>query len=123
MDSELRWENNAHTVIRLSFRGDWNWTDFYAAIEQPDLANQDVTICLIVDLRAVNRIPSDAVLHLKRAAQLIEQVKGAVILIATSNAALTTYQLMITVYKPLAGKIQLVSTDQEAYALLQMPAP
>ena len=34
-----------------------------------------------------------------------------------------TYQLMTKVYKPLADKLCLVSSDQEAYAILQMRTP
>ncbi len=120
MDAELHWEDEARTVMRCTFRGDWQWKDFYAIVDQTTLFDENPHACLIVDMRAVNRIPIDAALHLKRAAQLASKIEGKVIVIATSNAALTTYQLMTRVYRPLADKLCIVGSDQEAYRLLQL---
>ena len=118
MKVEVCWENETHSVLRCTLSGDWDWAEFYRVIDQETLFREPGDPCLIVDMRAVTHMPIDMVLHLKRAIQLISKLKGLVVLIATSVTASTAYHAMITLYKPIAEKIRLVSNDQEAYAVL-----
>ncbi len=118
MKAEVRWVNEARSVLYCSFSGEWDWKVFYETIEQPTLFNEPNSPCLVVDLRGIERMPIDAVLHLKRATQLVSKVEGMVVLIATSVTVVTMYQMLMMVYKPLAAKMRLVSSEAEAYAIL-----
>jgi hypothetical protein len=118
MKADVQWVNDAHSVLRCSFSGEWDWNVFYETIEQPTLFNEPHDPCLLIDLRGVPRMPIDMVLHLKRAVQLTQEVKGMVVLIATSVSAVTMFQMLTMVYKPVAAKIRLVSSEEEAYAIL-----
>ncbi|MBI1257606.1 MAG: hypothetical protein GC204_09060 [Chloroflexi bacterium] len=122
MNAEVKWENEAHSVLRCSFYGDWDWKVFYETVEQRLLFGEAHDPCLIVDVRGVTRIPIDVVLHLKRATQLARDIKGMIVLIATSTAVQTAYQVLMMVNRPLAEKLRLVASDEEAYAILQIPS-
>ena len=118
MNADVHWENDAHSVLRCTFSGEWDWKVFYTTIEDRIIFDEDHDPCLLIDLRGVPRMPIDMVLHLKRAVQLTSEIKGMVVLIATSISAATMYHVLMTVYKPLATKMRLVTSEEEAYALL-----
>ena len=118
MNIDVHWVNEERSVLYCSFSGDWDWKVFYETIEQPTLFNETHSPCLLVDLRGIDRMPIDAVLHLKRASQIVTKIEGAVVIIATSASILMTYQVLSTIYKPLAAKMRIVSSEQEAQAIL-----
>jgi len=122
MKADARWENQAKHVIRFTFAGDWNWEDFYGVFDRRDPYPPDQRICFLIDIRAVTRIPSDAVLHMRRFVKLAEQVGGLIIIIATSVPAMMMFRLFVSVYRSASDKFRLVANDEEAYAILQMPA-
>jgi hypothetical protein len=121
MKAEVRWENAARTVIRYTFSDSWDWDDFYGAFGQQEACTPGSTTCALVDFRRVSHIPSDAILHLRGAAQLAENIAGVVIVIATSASALTTFHLFVSMYRSVSGKFRLAASDEEAFAILQMP--
>lgn len=121
MDVSVRWINRSRSVVQYTFSGAWAWDDFYAAFEQAEPCDPALNICVLIDLRGVIRLPSDAILNLKRAAHLAERATGVVILIATDVHAVTMYELFLTLYKPLHDKFRLVASEEEALAILQMP--
>ncbi len=121
MDAQVRWENEAKSVVRCTFSDDWIWEDFYRLFEAIPCPGEQ-RLCMLIDLRSVTHIPSDAVLHLKRAAQMSAGITGMIIVIATETAIQTIYELFVTMYKPISPKFRLVSSDDEAYELLQMPS-
>jgi len=118
MNADVHWENDAHSVLRCTFSGEWDWKVFYATIEDRVIFEEAHDPCLLIDLRGVPRMPIDMVLHLKRAVQLTDEIKGMIVLIATSVGAATMYHMLMMVYKPLAGKMRLVTSEEEAYVLL-----
>ncbi len=121
MKADVRWENSARTVIRFTFSGDWDWQEFYRVFDLSDPCVPGQTTCALVDLRAVTRIPSDAILHLRGAAQLAESLGGTIVIIATSVPAATLYYLFVSMYRSASARFRLVASDPEAFAILQMP--
>lgn len=121
MNVEVRWLNRDKTVIHYRFSGQWDWEDFYAAFDSDAPCDVMRNICALIDLRGVKRVPTDAILHLKRAAQIAEQASGMIIVIATSGHTIMLYQLFLTIYKPLQAKFRLASDEREALDILQMP--
>jgi hypothetical protein len=121
MYAKARWVNKTRTVIQYTFSGGWSWDDFYAIFEQAGACESELNICALIDLRAVTNLPTDAILYLKRAARLAERPTGIIIVIATDAHAVTIYQLFVTIYKTLRDKFRLVASEDEAFAILQMP--
>ncbi len=122
MKADIRWENEAKTVIRYTYTGDWNWEDFYRILEwrDPDVPHGS-EVCVLVDFRQTTRPPSDAILHLKRAAKMAEETEGLIILITNSSALITLYNVFIIVYRAVSRRFRIVSSDREAYAILGLP--
>lgn len=121
MNTQFTWENDAHTILRCTLAGEWDVDQFYAQIEQESCGKFDPRLCVIVDLREVTRVPSDAVLQLKRAAALANHISGTIVVIAGSVTTVTMYRLFTSIYKPGSSKFALVSSDAEAYAVLGIP--
>lgn len=122
MNVERRWENEEQTVIRYTYSGDWNWEQFYGVLEtgmQEDKLDSRATV--LVDFRGINKFPSDAILHLKRAAALAGETQVQVIVIANSAALITLYNLFVRVYSNIGKRFRIVRNDAEAYALLKIP--
>ena len=120
MDVKIQWENASRTVLRYTLTGSWNWEQFYTIFEQQIKipAPCDHRLCILIDLRAVTYIPSDAILHLKRAAQMAQTLGGMIVVIATSVTTTTLYCLFVSMYKSAGAQFRLASTIEEAHALL-----
>jgi hypothetical protein len=121
MHGDMRSENKAHTVIRFTFSGAWDWDAFYRVLDQREPCTPGQMTCVLIDLRAVRSIPADAVQHLRRAALMVGATGGLIIVIATSVNAATTFRLFVTIYRSIAHRFRLVESDRDAFDLLQMP--
>ncbi len=118
MNVTMNWENEAKTVLRYTFAGDWNWDDFYGVLVDHGQETALDQLCVVIDLRQTTRIPTDAILHLLPAANRAKEIGGRVIVIATSSAAVTMFRMFVTIYHAVGGKFQLVTSDEEATAVL-----
>ena len=118
MKIAVNWDNAAKTMLRCTFSGDWEWDDFYSFIEKQTIKSTDADhgVCFLIDLRPVTHIPSDAILHLKRAAELASEVNGLIVLIASSVEVLTMYRMFVTSYRSVGHKFRLAASDEEAHA-------
>lgn len=118
MKAEICWENADKRVIRYTFSGIWNWDDFYRILEQrnPMTLAQDVDV--IVDFRAISIAPSDAILHLKRAAKMAEDHNNFIVLISNSATIATLFHAFLVMYKTVGKRIRMVNSDAEAYRML-----
>lgn len=118
MDVTISWESDAKSVLRYTFEGAWDWHDLYAAFElHIDLCHENKT-CILIDLRQASNIPSDAVLHLQRAAEMVQSVPGKIVIIASSSPAVTMFRLFVTIYHSVGDKVSLASSNEEAYQIL-----
>ena len=120
MNASVQWEQKAASLLRITFGGGWDWDVFYKTFtDQLEQCSADERhLCVLIDLRDVTDIPSDAVLHLKNGARMAEFVEGKIIIIATSIAALTMYRLFVSIYKAVASKFSLAANDAAAYEIL-----
>jgi hypothetical protein len=121
MRGELHWENNAHTVLRITFSGAWDWKEFYRVLDGREPCAPGDSTCALIDLRAVRNIPADAVQHLRRAAHIAGETGGLIIVIATSVNAATVFRMFTTIYPSIAPRFRLVESDYAAFDILQMP--
>ncbi len=119
MDAEIHWEDEAKSAIRYTWSWDWNWDDFYRILERRDLdLGTDRNAHVIVDFRQTGNPPSDAILHLKRAAKMADETDKLIILITRSTTIVTLYNAFIAMYSSIGKRLRIVNTEQEAYALL-----
>jgi hypothetical protein len=122
MNVEIRWEDEARTLIRHTYSGVWNWDDFYSVLEQrPADLRIGGGIPMIIDVRGVTSFPSDMILHLREAAKMAEITDDLIIVIANSSTLATLFHLFVRVYNRIGRRLRLVNTEAEAYALLHMP--
>ena len=121
MNIEIGWEDAAHTLIRHTYSGDWNWEQFYTKLAQrpADLGIND-GVLMIIDVRGITSFPSDMILHLREAAKMAEVTDDLIIVIANSSTLTTLFHLFVRVYNRIGRRLRLVNTEEEAYALLQM---
>ncbi len=120
MNVTKSWDNEAQSVLRYTLAGAWDWVDFYATFEPQSEICALKNLCLVIDLRQATHIPTDAVLHLQRAASMAKGIDGRIVVIATSTAAVTMYRLFVTVYRLVKDKFQLAASDEEAAKILGM---
>ncbi len=118
MNVTMEWENEARTVLRYTFSGDWDWNDFYAILVDHDQETALDRLCVVIDLRKTTRIPTDAILHLQPAATRAKEVGGKIVVIATSSIAVTTFRLFVTIYRSVGGKFYLATSDEEVADIL-----
>lgn len=122
MNVEIRWEDEARTLIRHTYSGVWNWDDFYSVLEQrPADLRIGGSVPMIIDVRGVTSFPSDMILHLREAAKMAEITDDLIIVIANSSTLTTLFHLFVRVYNRIGRRLRLVNTEAEAYALLHMP--
>lgn len=116
---EIRWEDEARTLIRHTYSGVWDWDDFYTTLEQrPDDLRIGGGVPLIIDVRGIPSFPSDMILHLREAAKMAESTDDLIVVIANSSTLATLFHLFVRVYNRIGRRLRLVNSEEEAYALL-----
>lgn len=119
MNVIISWDGEERSVLRYTFSGAWDWDELYAAFEVQQVDCLLDQLCVIIDLRQTTHIPSDAVLHLQRAASMAKEVNGKIVIIATNTAAVTMFRLFVSIYRSVSAKFWLASNDEEAAELLR----
>jgi hypothetical protein len=122
MQIDIHWEDAARRIIRVNCSGAWLWSDMAKAIQnwratQPPSSPFEQN-CIIVDLRGITAMPTDAVLHLKDAATSSGNVNGKIVVIISSSAIAVLFKMFVTLYWKVGGKFQAASSVEEAYKLL-----
>jgi hypothetical protein len=110
-----------HNRLEYTFEGDWNWKQFYDALQPVQLLRGTGSADIVVDMRTISQLPMDAVLHLKPAVQMAERHDGKYVIIAKGSAAQTLFLSFTSIYSSLAARCFLVSSMEEADALLRKP--
>lgn len=118
LNATIEWN---HGYLYYAFEGDWEWDTFYQSIERGRTFDRNDSTDVILDFRWVTNIAPDAVLHLKRAAQVAEQNNRRYIIVARSSSIQTIFMLFIRIYSNLATRFYLVNTLEDAYALVAHP--
>ncbi|MFQ3565896.1 MAG: hypothetical protein SNJ59_02745 [Aggregatilineales bacterium] len=120
MENTIFWDDKKHRRLRYVFAGVWDWDEFYAQIDAGCalIATVAHPVDMLLDFRMAGALDPDAVLKLKRAASLAEDLDGRCVVIADDAAMQTTYHLFLHVYPRLQAKFFLCTTVEEAHALL-----
>jgi hypothetical protein len=120
MDVSIQWQDETKRIVRLDCSGIWNWHDLDTQMDQwliEHLAFMD-GLRILVDVRKVTMIPNDLILHVKPAVQFAQEANARIVVVAASSAAITMFNLFVTVYKSVGQKFQLASNEEEALTIL-----
>jgi hypothetical protein len=67
MPVDFVWDDDAHTILRVTATMPWNWNDFHKAMRRAsfllDTVNHDVD--LVIDLRQSLKLPAGALGHIR----------------------------------------------------------
>jgi anti-anti-sigma regulatory factor len=124
MQVDIHWEDRDRNIIRVNCAGSWNWADMAEGIRKWRIAQPSPleNTCIVVDLRGITSMPSDAVLHLKDAATSSREVHGRIVVIISSSAIAVLFKMFTTMYWKVGGKFIAASSEAEAYKLLGIPS-
>lgn len=120
MPIRVYWEDADKTIVRYDFQGVWTWDDLYAVYYEAIAMENSVPhrVDIILDMRASQRIPGNALLHIKNISEKQPPNVGLSIFV-TSNAFITSmYNMAIKVYGKIAYYFRLVKTPEEAHAMI-----
>lgn len=102
MQIEVRWDNEAKTVIYLKFQRGWSWPELRRAVETADqlIISVPHTVHLMIDIREAGGLPRD---FMSAAGELFEQGsarpnEGKKIVIGAGALIRTAYKGFLAVY-------------------------
>lgn len=86
MPVSVRWENDAHDLIRFDFVGRWTWEETHKALDQnlALLDSVDYVVDFIVDMLQSDGLPSGVLQQLKRVAELNHPNSGLTIYVGVN---------------------------------------
>jgi hypothetical protein len=119
MGVEVKWGDEAQTVLEYSFTDPWRWDDFYLCSDQARqmLADVDGTITVIIDLCKSRGLPPGAMTHFRRLGRDDPQ-RSRVILVGMNSFIRTFSNILMRFYPKAAEKVRFVATLDEAYAVI-----
>jgi hypothetical protein len=120
MGVQVQWDNIDKTIIRYDFKGIWTWNDFYAAHKQAQELGATVPhhIDLILDMRAVSRLPGNALLHIKQYADKQPRNVGLAICITSDHFVQTIYSMDTPAHHRTEQSFRFAASLDEAYRLI-----
>jgi hypothetical protein len=100
MPVDIRWENEAQTVICVSYSRPWTWTEYHHALDTMDkwMRRSDKRVHLIIDVRDAGLPPSGAMPHFRRAAQMQHVNRGQFLVVGNSALIRTFVNMSKQVY-------------------------
>jgi hypothetical protein len=121
MPIQIYWEDTEKTIVRYDFQGAWTWDDLYAVYYQAIDMETSVPhrVDIILDMRTSQRIPGNALLHIKNIAEKQPPNVGLSIFVTTNAFITSMYNMAIKVYGKIAYYFRLVSTLDDAHAMIE----
>ena len=117
----VKWENEAHKTIVVTYERLWTWDDFAASKVQIDdfLNSVDYTVNIMSDSRQSNGIPrGNALAVLSRSFQSAPTNIGMVVVLGANPFFKALLQILQTVSLNRAAKnIRFVKTEEDAQKL------
>jgi hypothetical protein len=124
MGVDVFWEDETKTVVRLSFNGEWNWRDYYTAVQQSNAMLESVRhkVHIITDFRDGATLPPQAFIHLRRALFDVPLNWGLSVFVTGDNTPMNSLmQSFVKMHPRLGKRIRIVPSLEDAYTLLNYP--
>lgn len=128
MNIDVKWNDEAKTVVMYAFHRGWNWDDFYNATKEAaimlDAATEKTHI--IMDFRNASILPSGAVTQIQRAFRNQKHANAGVTVVVGANSFI---QAIVDMGRKLSKEsaknwdMQFVTTIEAALELTKSQSP
>jgi hypothetical protein len=120
MPITVRWDNDAKTVIYYTFDSAWTWDEFNTVYKDvyAMLDTIEHKVHAIVDLRTSRLLPRDTLTEMRRLTYEQHENGGITVFITENALARTFYSILSNVYRRAREIFRLVTTPEEAYAVI-----
>jgi len=122
MGFSYRWDDDAHTVMRYSAEGDWNWNDYHKAVRMSmfEFTRLGQGVISLVDLRGGSKIPAGAVGHIRSMAKKVSPAQaGRAIIIGLDSDIEQKVGAVNREFRHDEQLIRFVDSDEDAYAVIK----
>lgn len=124
MNIDVKWDNEAKTIIRYVYKNGWNWDDYFAAIKAAaDLEDTvDHKVDVIMDFHDANMIPQGAVTQVQRAFAYPRHPNIGLTVFVGANAFIRAIEGIGRKLAPSAAKkwdLAFAATLEEAYHIIE----
>jgi hypothetical protein len=119
MGVQVKWADEAQTVLEYTFSDPWGWEDYYNSIDKAQQLMDGVSgkVTSIIDLSKSKGLPPGAMTHLRRVGRENPN-QGTVILVGMNLFIRTFANVLMRFYPKAAEKARLVATLEEAYTVI-----
>lgn len=118
---QIAWDDDAHTIIRETYIGDWTWDDFYHSVGVVPQMMMSVshTVHILIDLQESGTVPiGSALVHARNAMQHFPDNWGIMAVVGPSMFIRSLVDIIRRILPGrMAGKIFVARSLQEAYEL------
>jgi hypothetical protein len=120
MPVNVYWEDADKSIVRYDFEASWTWDELYAAYYEAIAMETSVTyrVDVILDMRRSNRIPANALLHVKNLSEKQPPNIGVSIFVTTNTFIISMVNMAIKAYKKIAFYFRLVNTLESAHEII-----
>jgi hypothetical protein len=125
MTVRAAWDNPQKTIMRWTFEGAWTWDEYYKlrVSTNQQIAAEQHTVDLIVDLSTSKALPSGILTHGKNAVSVTPKNIGITVLVGANPVLNAFYKMFSSLYGTLIRSKKLdmvmVTTLDAAYKLLK----
>ncbi|MFN8374528.1 MAG: hypothetical protein U0694_16825 [Anaerolineae bacterium] len=116
------WDNNEHSVLRVTFENSWTWEELDVAVAElhSEMSTVHHQVDTIVDMRASDIFPEGAFWRFHKLASIKHHNRGRIIIVSSNNFVRTLMDALRRLARDLfdAETFVLVSTVEEARAVL-----
>jgi hypothetical protein len=120
MSIKVSWDNEAKTIIRYDFEGDWNWEEFHVAAQEAFKLTRSVehTVDTISNFLPGTRLPANAFLQFRRAMVDAPKNRGVTAIAGNSSFITRMVSVFSKVNKRLGERLVVVASLEEARKVL-----
>ena len=74
----VTWDNDAQTVLRYTYSGEWTWDEFYEVVGKGNAMIETVShpVVSLVDMHDTDHIPTNAITNIRRIVDLSAQTRN-----------------------------------------------
>lgn len=121
MPVEFAWDDDEHTILRVTATPPWNWNDFHKALRRATfwLDAVDHTVEIVIDLRKSAKLPAGALGHIRSLGTAIHpNHEDRMVIIGLDESVAGPLGGADRTYQDEARCIRFVETDDEAQAVI-----
>ncbi len=122
MPISVEWDNEAKTIIRITYLGRWTWEENRQARQQTlEMVDRvDHIVHTIHDMRQSHGFPTDVITQVRKRLQKKHPRVGLIVVVGNKSFVHVLYDVFATIYDKLVRKrkFYLVHSLEQAYQLI-----